>query len=157
MVDILQRFGIAAEPHQVYESLTTLDGLSSWWTRDVTGDPTPGGTIEFTFGGPDRTVRVEVISAVPDEQVIWRCVHGPDEWLDTTMEFELQATETETVVRFAHAGWREPVEFMGHCTTKWASFLLGLKNGLEAGQATPFPADPHISSWDDPQPGAAAA
>ena len=82
----------------------------------MSGDPTPGGTIEFSFGGPDRTVAVEVSSAVPDEQVIWRCVHGPDEWIDTTLEFELEATPGETVVRFAHAGWREPVEFMGHCT-----------------------------------------
>ena len=40
---------------------------------------------------------------------------------------------------FTHAGWREPVEFMDHCSTKWASFLLGLKARLEAGDGTPFP------------------
>ena len=147
MTDILHRFGISTEPHEVYDSLTTLDGLSSWWTRDVTGDPDVGGTIEFTFGGPDRTVRVEVESTVPDQQVIWRCVHGLDEWIDTTMEFELEPTDDETVVRFAHAGWREPVEFMGHCTTKWGYFLLGMKSGLEGGKATPFPGELQISSW----------
>ena len=88
MVDILQRIGIAAEPHQVYESLTTLDGLSNWWTSDVTGDPSQGGTIEFTFGDEYRVVRVEVSSSVPDEQVVWRCVHGPDEWIDTILSAE---------------------------------------------------------------------
>jgi hypothetical protein len=51
------------------------------------------------------------------------------------------------VVLFTHAGWREPVEFMHHCSTKWAYFLLGLKAGLEGGPATPYPEDMAISSW----------
>ncbi len=147
MVDILHRVGIDASPRQVYDSLTTIDGLSSWWTRDVVGDPEPGGTITFSFGGPDRSTRMEVTSATPDQHVAWRCVHGPDEWLDTTLTFDLDADDGETVVRFTHAGWREPVEFMGHCSTKWAYFLLGMKSGLEGGQATPFPGEVKISSW----------
>ena len=36
---------------------------------------------------------------------------------------------------------------MGHCSTKWAYFLLGLKAGLEGGKATPWPDDMPISSW----------
>ena len=147
MVDILQRVGIGATPAQVYDSLTTLDGLGQWWTRDVSGDPTPGGKITFTFGGPKRTVEVEVIEATPDRRVAWRCIGGPDEWLDTMFTFDIDAADDETVMRFAHAGWREPVEFMGHCTTKWAYFLLGMKSGLEGGKATPFPGELQISSW----------
>jgi uncharacterized protein YndB with AHSA1/START domain len=148
MVDILHRVGIDASPHQVYDSLTTIDGLSSWWTRDVVGDPEPGGKITFTFGGRKRTVEVEVLETTPDRRVAWRCVGGPEEWIDTTFTFDLATDdEDETVVRFAHAGWREPVEFMGHCTTKWGYFLLGMKSGLEGGQATPFPGDLQLSSW----------
>ena len=63
------------------------------------------------------------------------------------MTVELESSGDETVLRFAHAGWREPVEFMGHCSTKWALFLLGLKAGLEGGKATPFPDEVKISSW----------
>ena len=47
----------------------------------------------------------------------------------------------------AHADWREPAEFMHHCSTKWAYFLLGLKAGLEGGSATPYPGDMAISTW----------
>ena len=43
--------------------------------------------------------------------------------------------------------WREPVDFMFHCSTKWAYFLLGLKASLEGGKGTPFPGDLQISSW----------
>lgn len=148
MVDILHRVGISAPAARVYESFTTIEGLSRWWTSDLTGDPRPGGRIEFRFGGPDRRIVMDVVSATPDTQVVWRGVEGgPAEWVDTTLTFDLEASGDETVLRFTHAGWREPVEFMAHCSTKWAYFLLGLKAGFEGGKATPFPDDEHISSW----------
>jgi len=54
----------------------------------------------------------------------------------------------ETVVLFTHAGWAEPVEFLHHCSTRWAYFLMSLKHALEGGEATPWPRDEKISSWD---------
>jgi hypothetical protein len=44
-------------------------------------------------------------------------------------------------------GWKEPVEFMNHCSTKWAVFLMSLKALVETGKGTPNPADPRISNW----------
>jgi uncharacterized protein YndB with AHSA1/START domain len=147
MADITHRLGIAASASRVYESLTTIEGLRAWWTNDATGDPAPGGRLEFEFGAPDINIVMEVLTATPDAQVVWRCAGPPAEWVDTTITFDLEPSGDETVVRFAHAGWREPNEFMAHCTTKWAYFLLGLKAGFEGGKATPFPDDLHISSW----------
>ena len=60
MVDILHRLGISAPASSVYESFTTIDGLSRWWTNTLTGDPRPGGRIDFRFGGPDRRIVVDV-------------------------------------------------------------------------------------------------
>jgi hypothetical protein len=57
-----------------------------------------------------------------------------------------QETAEETILLFTHAGWREPSEFMHHCSTKWAYFLLGLKRSFEGGMATPYPDDMAISS-----------
>jgi hypothetical protein len=74
-------------------------------------------------------------------------VGGPDEWKETTITFELKANGDETVVLFSHAGWREPVEFMNHCSTKWGYFLLSVKEWLEGGEATPWPHDMAISAW----------
>jgi uncharacterized protein YndB with AHSA1/START domain len=148
MVDILHRFGVEASPHEVYEALTTIDGLASWWTRDTSGDPTMGGRLEFLFG-ERGTLVMEVVSTRPDENVTWRGVEGgPEEWVGTTITFDLKAQPDETVVLFTHGGWREPVEFMNHCSTKWASFLLGMKAGLEGGKALPYPDDAKISGWD---------
>jgi uncharacterized protein YndB with AHSA1/START domain len=145
MYEIRHRVGISAPQPQVLAKLTTIDGLATWWTRDVSGNPGEGGEIVFVFGDAKRTVGVRV-ERVTDDQVIWRCVEGPDEWLDNTMTFDLGRTDDETVLRFAHA-WREPIEFTSHCSTKWAYFLLGLKASLEGGKGTPFPGELQISSW----------
>ena len=52
-----------------------------------------------------------------------------------------------TIVNFAHEGWREPVEFLRHCSTKWATFLLSLKAYAESGRGAPAPDDVQISNW----------
>ena len=33
---------------------------------------------------------------------------------------------------------------MGHCCTKWAVFLLSLKEAIEKGEGRPYPDDIHI-------------
>ena len=63
------------------------------------------------------------------------------EWVGTKLTFDLAPKGDETVVLFTHADWREPVEFMAHCSARWAYFLLSLKSYLETGKGTPFPED----------------
>ncbi len=145
MEKIRHRVGIRAPQEAVVAKLTTLDGLASWWTRDVEGDPGEGGKVEFWFGRPDRGAAMEV-AQVTDNAVVWNCVGGPDEWVGGVLTFDLDQQGDETVLKFTHS-WREPVDFMFHCSTKWAYFLLGLKSSLETGEATPFPGDLKISSW----------
>ncbi len=80
MVDILHRVGVRApSPEKVYEALTTVDGLASWWTRDTTGSAEVGDVLQFRFpaGGFD----MEVIEQRPPERVAWEVVYGPDEWV----------------------------------------------------------------------------
>jgi uncharacterized protein YndB with AHSA1/START domain len=144
MVDILHRVGITATPEKVYDALTTIDGLAAWWTTDTSGDP--DGTIQFRFGevgGFD----MKVLDQQPAGRVEWEVVDGPAEWLATTVTFELKQEGEWTIVSFAHAGWREPVEFMNHCSTKWAIFLMSLKSLVETGTGAPHPGDVQISNW----------
>src|SRR3954467_10271989 len=114
MVDILHRVGITATPDRVYDALTTVDGLAAWWTSDTSGDG--ASTLAFRFGevgGFD----MKVIDLQQDKQVQWEVIGGPDEWIGTTVTFDLTQDGDWTIVGFAHAGWREPVEFMNHCST----------------------------------------
>jgi uncharacterized protein YndB with AHSA1/START domain len=145
--DIRHRVGISVPPARVFAALTTREGLASWWTTELDGDPTQGGMLQFFFGGPDPSAVMEVVEFVPTERVVWECVKGPDEWVGTRITFDLESDEAETVLLFTHAGWREPVAFMHPCSTKWGYFLIGLKTGLEGGASTPYPGDLSISSW----------
>jgi uncharacterized protein YndB with AHSA1/START domain len=144
MADILHRVGITATPDAVYRALTTIDGLAGWWTTDTSGEPE--GTLQFRFGevgGFD----MKVLDRRPDRRVLWEVTDGPAEWIGTTVQFDLTQDGDWTIILFAHAGWREPVEFMYHCSTKWGSFLMSLKSFVETGTGQPHPRDVQISNW----------
>jgi uncharacterized protein YndB with AHSA1/START domain len=146
MPDIRHRVGIAAPQSRVYEMLATKDGLAGFWTRRVEGNSAVGDKLSFFFGRPEPSAVMEVIELSPGDRVRWRCVDGPPEWVGTTVTFDLKDGGGETALLFTHAGWRESVEFMHHCSTKWATVLVGLRSGLEGGTFTSFPEDTRISS-----------
>ncbi len=141
MPDILHRVGIAARPERVLESLTTIDGLRGWWVGNATGDARPGGTIDFQF------CKMKVLEATKD-RVHWRCVSGPPEWVGTEVTFALSWKDGQTIVLFSHTNWREAVEFMHHCSTKWATFLLSLRDQIEKADGHPTPRDVKIHVGD---------
>ncbi len=149
MVDILHRIGVTAAPDAVHAALTTIDGLSGWWTQDTGGNSEAGGIIEFRFEGAPAPggFDIKVIETRPAELVLWEVVDGPEEWVGTRIRFDLKQEGDYTIVLFAHEGWQEPVEFMHHCSTKWAVFLMSLKHLIETGKGEPAPHDVRISNW----------
>lgn len=151
MPDIRHRVGVRAPQQQVYDTLSTIAGLRHWWTTDVRGDQRVGENLEFYFGGENPAATMRVAELVPRRRVVWECVDGPKDWIGTTVRFDLHPGEgepAETVVRFTHADWREPVEFLHHCSTRWGQYLISLKTGLEDGRWQPGREMPRISNWD---------
>jgi len=148
MLDILHRVEVRSSPIDAYIALTTCEGLADWWTTDTKGTFGVGGVIQFRFGtrgGFD----MKVLVLEPAKRVLWQVIDGPAEWIDTTVSFELTQNGDFTVVMFKHRGWKEPVEFMHHCSTKWATFLLSAKSLVETGRGAPYPNDLHITgTWD---------
>lgn len=150
MSDILHRVGITAPQEAVFRALTTPEGLAAWWTRDTQGDGTSGGVLEFRFdlgNGETGGFDMKVLETEAPARVRWEVIGGPEEWIGTGIDFDLRTEGDFTIVLFAHRGWREPVEFMHHCSTKWAVFLLSLKSLLETGTGAPSPHDVQISDW----------
>jgi uncharacterized protein YndB with AHSA1/START domain len=146
MVDILHRVGIKASQEDVYAAVATRDGLAGWWASNTQGDDKVGGVLQFRFdaGGFD----LEVLELDSAKHVLWQVVEGPQEWVGTTIDWELKPDGDYTVVLFRHLGWKEPVEFMHHCSTKWAVFLLSLKSLVETGRGAPDPHDVKIDNWN---------
>ena len=95
-----------------------------------------------------RRYRHEVLELDPDKRVLWQVVDGPQEWIGTTVSFDLRQEGDWTIILFKHQGWKEPVEFMHHCSTKWGVFLISLKSLLETGKGAPAPNDIKLDSWE---------
>jgi uncharacterized protein YndB with AHSA1/START domain len=150
MPDILHRVGIKSSLNRVYDALTTRDGLAGWWTTNTQGDSKVGGVITFRFSAGGKDIggfAMKVLALQPAKQVLWQVVDGPEEWIGTRVSFELKQEDDYAIVLFKHLDWKAPVEFMHHCSTKWATFLMSLKSLVETGKGVPAPDDIKISNW----------
>jgi uncharacterized protein YndB with AHSA1/START domain len=146
MPDILHRVGIKSSMEKVYEAITTREGLAGWWTNDTQGKGEVGGVLQFRFGAGGFDMKV--LELHPAQSVLWQVVDGPEEWIGTKVSWELKQQGEHVVVLFEHQGWTKPVEFMHHCSTKWAIFLMSLKSLVETGKGAPDPNDVKIDNWN---------
>ncbi|WP_026629025.1 SRPBCC family protein [Dyadobacter alkalitolerans] len=148
MADILHRVGIRSQSLQdIYDALTTEAGLAGWWTSNTQGQGNQlGNIIAFRFGAGGFDMKVTALEE--PTHVSWEVVDGPAEWVGTTISFDIRQENDYAILLFKHANWREPVEFMHHCSTKWAVFLLSLKSLIEEGEGKPDPRDIKIDNWN---------
>lgn len=147
MSSILHRLTIDAAPKHVQELVATKHGIERWWTgQPVNGDDSLGGQIAVSFG--DRTAATFEITEQTLERIVWRCVGGPQDWIDTriTFTFELRP-DGGTTLRFNHECWQEETDLMYGCSTNWAAYLMSLKSGAEGHGFRAFP-EGEISRWD---------
>jgi len=152
MVNIVHKIGIKAPLSKVYAAVSSVEGIAGWWTRETSGDAQLGGTVNVLFHGPDGEEKgrmgFELSKLVPNEEVVWRFRSGPEEWVGTDVTFQLVQRGPYTVVVFGHRNWREAKEFTAHCSMKWATFLLSLRQLLETGAGLPAPNDLKIDDWN---------
>jgi uncharacterized protein YndB with AHSA1/START domain len=147
MVDILHSVGIKSSPAEVFTALTTPEGLAGWWTTQTTGKGNDvDGVLQFRFGPGGFDMKV--LELDPGKHVLWEVVDGPEEWIGTHVDWDLQQADDYTRILFQHQGWKEPVEFMYHCSTKWATYLMSLKSLIETGKGAPDPDDVKIDNFN---------
>ena len=147
MVEINHLVGIKGSLGEVYAAISTVNGLSRWWTADTSGSSELGGTIHFDFGS-HGTQDMKVTDLVPDALVRWVCTkHAApwNEWVGTEFTFALKEENGQVYLRFTQAKWKEVTDTLAYCTTKWAAYLLGLKELIESGAGRPFPNDLQIA------------
>ncbi len=137
MATINHLFHINASIEKVFEALTTIKGLSSWWTSTTRGDCLVGGIIEFRFGdfgGPDMKVK----EIKTNESVTWECVGGPEDWVGHIFTFNLDSNEGKTRIRFEQSGWKETGDFYASCNFSWGRFMESLRQYCQTGNGEAF-------------------
>jgi len=146
MHDIRHRVGIKAPQSRVYEMLSTKHGLAEFWAQ-VDGESEVGGKLGFFFGTDEPVVVFEVDDLSPNERVHWRCIDGFPGWIGTTVAgISSRSTERRCCCSRTPAGRSQARSCTTRASTKWATFLIGLRSGLEGGEFTAFPDDTLISS-----------
>jgi uncharacterized protein YndB with AHSA1/START domain len=151
MVDIIHKIGIKAPVSKVHAALSTVAGVAGWWTKETSGESRLGGTMHVVFRSPSGDEMGQMkfeLRKSTSEEVVWRFTAGPEEWIGTDVTFALSQHGESTILLFGHRNWREAVEFTAHCSMKWATFLLSLRQLLETGTGLPAPDDVKIDNWN---------
>ncbi len=149
MPNILHRLTIDAPPERVHQLAATKQGIEQWWTgRPVTGTEELGGQLSVYFRDPARPAATFEVLELDPQRIVWRCVAGPEDWIDTRVTFALTSREDGgTTLLFGHDGWRRESDLMNGCSTNWAAYLMSLKSGAEGQGFNAYPGG-EISRWD---------
>jgi uncharacterized protein YndB with AHSA1/START domain len=121
----------------VFDALTTLSSLASWW-MPVSGSGMDGGELTFVFGEGSVVMRVD--KAVRPATVTWTslaCGLLP-EWVGTTISFEIsQGEQGGSGLQFRHAGLTPQLECYDLCSLGWRTYLASLVGYVDSGKGHP--------------------
>ena len=135
MAEIIHRLVIKANPAKVYQAITTQEGIESWWCKQTTAKPEVRFVNTLIF--PQLQKELKVTELIPNERVTWECLKSVEEWIGTTISFNLEEKDAKTILRFDHEGWRAITDTYASCNYDWARFLASLKSYCETGTGTP--------------------
>jgi len=135
--DFQSTLTLSASPQAVLAALTTLDGLAAWWSP-VTGSPSVGGELTFSFGEHGSN-RVRVDAAGPEE-VRWTVLDAEPapEWNGTTIVFGLEPVGSGCALHFRHQGLTPGLECWDDCFSGWTYYLGSLADHTDRGDGRPF-------------------
>jgi len=131
LADIKHSIQTSATPQQVYALVTTAKGFGQWWATDITE---PNGTIDLGFFKRATVYRLRLVKEQPPIHADWVCESG-DEWNGTHILFDLETTQSGTLIKFTHAGWRAESAYFMSCNTTWGELMFRVKAAAE-GRAT---------------------
>lgn len=100
-------------PPEVWQALTTADGLSAWFGERANIDLRPGGSATMTFaGGTTVDMRVERVEEPTVFAYTWRLPDLPeDDPRRTYVEFTLEPDRGGTLLRVVETGFAQlPVD-----------------------------------------------
>lgn len=137
MKNIRHNLIIKANIDEVYQAITSEDGLKQWWTDSVTAKPIEGHVNHFRFEG-DYSKKMKIIKLESPMIILWKCIDGDKEWIGTDISFELEQREQGVVLKFSHLNWKEESNFFGFCSHQWGRYLDSLKSLCETGLGKPY-------------------
>jgi uncharacterized protein YndB with AHSA1/START domain/ketosteroid isomerase-like protein len=133
--DYAKTLSIKASRQEVFDAITTLEGVRGWWTSIAAGSTRPGRSVHFGFEGMDEHIEMHVVQSEAPHLVHWVCLlhSGAAEWNGSRIRFELTETGDGCQLDFRHVD--VPAEMV---TPGWERFLPSLTRLAETGTGEPF-------------------
>jgi uncharacterized protein YndB with AHSA1/START domain len=138
MTDYQQLLRVRTSPDELFDALTTTEGLTAWWT-DAAGSGLAGGELRFAFGHPDPAV-MHVDEATRPSSVRWTVTACPVEpaWVGTHPTFTITpAGAGASELHFRHHGLTSELDCIDQCTLGWNHYLESLRRYVEVGRGMP--------------------
>ena len=142
MATIKHLFHIAASRAEVFEAISSLNGLQNWWTADTKGDDNVGGILSFRFDGHGPDFKVAKLEK--DKQVVWECVDGMPGWVGNIIGFSLDENDGKTRVRFTHDGLEAPDDAVAGINFTWGRYLVSLRQFCQSGVGAAYGSETYV-------------
>ena len=154
MATIHHQVAIFAPVAKVYEAISTIDGIGTWWDKQTPNETDNGVVLEHNPGSEHGVVKLRVVEQVPGKRVEWECISTHPQsspasaWTGTHFIFEIsegdsaasvverscsgRAQEHVTTLDFRHTHYDEQSEFLGFNNFAWGQVLQILKQVVES-------------------------
>ena len=137
MADIFHSFTINAPLKNVFEGISTTEGLDNWWSKISEGKPGIDEMYKLYFG-PQYNWSGIVSRYVADKEFELIITDAHVDWIDTKVGFLTNNKNDITEVHFYHKGWPHNNEHYRISCYCWAMYLRILKRYLEYGEQVPY-------------------
>jgi uncharacterized protein YndB with AHSA1/START domain len=125
--DFTISFTVDESPDVVFAAINDVRG---WWSGDIEGATNvPGATFSYRYGDVHFS-RQTISELVPGRRVVWHVddaslsfTSEPDEWVGTSLRFEILPAGAATEVRFTHEGLTPRLECYAGCSGAWRFYV----------------------------------
>jgi len=137
MVDIFHYFYINTSVTEVFNAISTADGIEHWWSEKTTGVGLVGESYNLSFGTEYNWTGI-VSKYDVNKEFELTITKADKDWIGTKVGFVLSTRDDTTYVRFYHKDWKENNEHYRVSCYCWAMYLRVLKRYLEFGEQVPY-------------------
>ena len=112
------------------EVFIAINNVRGWWQGEITGN-TEKINDEFAYQMADfHLTKQKIVELIPSKKVVWRVteskinfVADKNEWLNTTITFDIASEKDKTKVTFTHKGLVPEIECYGGCSGAWSQLI----------------------------------
>lgn len=128
MESIDLHISIHADAENIFAALTEPHLLKRWFTADLIAVPMQGTTAAFAIG--TLNFKMQLKEMIPAKKLLWHCVDGNVDWVDSEILFTLTEENKRTLLHFQQSRLSETAK-LALWTASWDNYLNQLKELCE--------------------------